>query len=246
MENLNCKLIASLLFIFMHCSAYACINSLGSLELSNSEIECIDHSGAVKLINIKIKKKYINSGKSNFQNVFVESINSSGSFTADNLTAEIYSGSGAFFGDKVNIKSINNSGTFVAKKLICNDYKGSGNFKGYNVLLNNFANDGAVKFEENSTVNGKIYIKGNFFSANSIFNKAIFIESNKVKITNKSITKEIIIKKSSFSFFNKKYVYIDNSTVNGDILFEDGNGTVIIEKNGKLNGKIYGGILKKL
>nr|BFD33308.1 hypothetical protein GTC16762_29260 [Pigmentibacter ruber] len=246
MKNLIFKFVPFLLLIYFNCSVFACINSLGSLELSNSEVECIDHSGTVKLINIKIKKNYLNSGKSNFQNVFVESIKSSGSFNADNLTADFYTGSGAFYGDKVNIKNIINSGTFVAKKLICDDFKGNGNFKGYSILVNNFNNDGAVKFEENSTINGKIYIKGNFFASNSTFNKAIFVESNKVKITNKTKTKEIIIKKSSFSFFNKKYVYIDNSTVNGDILFEDGNGTVIIENNGKLNGKIYGGILKKM
>ncbi len=225
--------------------AFSCINSLGSLELSNSEVECIDHSGTITLIDIKIKKKYTNSGKSKFRNVSVETILTSGAFTADNLTANEFKGSGSFYGDRINIKKVDNSGHFVAKQFICDEFNGSGNFKGYNVSLNNFTNDGAVKFEENSVVNGKVYIKGSLFTSKSTFKKAIQVEANKIHITNLSETKDIVIKKSSFSFFNKKQVFIDNSTVNGDILFEDGNGSVVIRNNGFLNGKIYGGVLKK-
>lgn len=240
----NAILLIALTYIQL--PAFSCINSLGSLELSNSEVECIDHSGTVTLIDIKIKKNYTNSGKSKLRNVSVETINTSGAFTADNLTASEFKGAGSFYGDRINIKKVNNSGYFVAKQLICDEFNGSGNFKGYNVSLNNFTNDGSVKFEENSVVNGKVYIKGHLFSSKSVFKKAIQVEANKIKITNNTQTKDIVIKKSSFSFFNKKQVYIDNSTVNGDILFEDGNGTVIIQNNGHLNGKIYGGILKKL
>lgn len=240
------NVVLTIFFTYLQFSTYACINSLGALDLSNSEVECIDHSGSVTLTNIKIKKHYSNSGKSKFQNVTADKISTAGSFIADNLTASDYIGSGSFYGDRVNIKKVSNSGNFVAKQLICDDFNGSGNFKGYNVILNNFVNDGAVKFEENSSIDGKIYIKGSLHSSKSTFHKAIQIETNKIKITNNSITKDIIVKKSSFSFFNKKYVFIDNSTVNGDILFEDGNGTVIIQHNGKLNGKIYGGILKQL
>lgn len=91
------------------------------------------------------------------------------------------------------------------------------------------------------TVNETAQVKGALIASSCKFENTLSIFSNMTRFINSKINYNLTINHTD----NKEQiVYLDNhSEVNGDIIFEDKNGKVIVRGGSKVTGNIYGGKL---
>ena len=116
----------------------------------------------------------------------------------------------------------------------------SGKLFGSNVSLNNININGDLFLSDSSIVNGKVIINGLLITSSSKFEKPIYITTSKIELNEGSITKDIYIQKHPFNI-REEFIYIDNSTVNGNITFEGNLGRVILVNGSIITGKVIGG-----
>ncbi len=98
-------------------------------------------------------------------------------------------------------------------------------------------NGSAILFK--CTVNSEVKIKGALKASSSRFKSSIEIYSDYTRLVNTNVHKNINIHRNYGS--RQKLLLEDNSEVNGDIVFENGNGTVVLDQSSKILGNVIGG-----
>ncbi|APJ04887.1 hypothetical protein [Silvanigrella aquatica] len=130
----------------------------------------------------------------------------------------------------VKLKNVKiNKNTYVSGKIIAE-----------NVMLNDIHINGDIYLSHNSIVIGNTNINGSLITSSSKFENPIYITTDKIELNEGSTTKDIYIRKHSF-IKREEFVYIDSSTVNGNITFEGNLGRVILINGSIITGKIFGG-----
>ena len=115
----------------------------------------------------------------------------------------------------------------------------TGNLEAKDATLNSLNIVGAATLK-NTTISGATQIVGGLQATDSNFKDKIQITSKTVTL-NHSNTQDIEIKDDDAKSSPSVYLN-DNSVVNGNITFVDGNG-LVKNNNSKINGKIIGGKL---
>jgi hypothetical protein len=114
--------------------------------------------------------------------------------------------------------------TFKGDLLLTGPLKASGtSFQGINVT-------GSVDLQ-NARVAGETFIIGGLDATTTTFQKKLTINANKIQLVT-STTQDIVIETGSPSTLT-----LTNCTVNGNVTFRNGNGTVT-NNNSKISGKI--------
>jgi hypothetical protein len=111
-----------------------------------------------------------------------------------------------------------------------------GSLRAKESTIETLKSSGSTKLEK-TTIHGLCKISGSFTAASSKFAE---ISASATRITlSDSQTKTITIKKPSSPV--EQIVDLYNTKVDGDIIFEGGNGKVLLRGNSKITGKVIGG-----
>lgn len=98
--------------------------------------------------------------------------------------------------------------------------------------------NGSVKLTQ-CTINEEANIRGSLTASSSKFEKILEVHSNVTRFINSKVNGDLHMGETSSK---KQVVYLDNySEVTGNIIFEDGNGEVILRGKSKIGGKVVGG-----
>lgn len=100
--------------------------------------------------------------------------------------------------------------------------------------------NGSVKLVQ-CTINDAASIKGALTASSTKFEKMLEIYSSETRFINSKVNNNLHL---AHTDSKKHIVYLDNySEVSGDIVFDDGDGEVILRGNSKVGGKVIGGHL---
>ncbi len=89
------------------------------------------------------------------------------------------------------------------------------------------------------TVNADAAIKGTLSASSTKFQGKLEIYSNSTRFINSKVSGDLHILHTEPK---QQIVYLDNfSEVTGDVIFDDGDGEVIVRGSSKINGKVIGG-----
>lgn len=98
--------------------------------------------------------------------------------------------------------------------------------------------NGSAKLTQ-CTINDVASIKGSLTASSTKFEKKLEIYSSETRFINSKVNNELHL---GHTDSGKQVVYLDNfSEVSGDIIFDDGNGEVIVRGQSKIGGKVIGG-----
>jgi hypothetical protein len=98
--------------------------------------------------------------------------------------------------------------------------------------------NGSVKLVQ-CTINDESSIKGSLTAASTKFEKTLKVYSSETHFINSKVSSDLHL---GHTDFKKQVVYLDNfSEVSGDIIFDDGDGEVILRGQSKIGGKVIGG-----
>lgn len=89
------------------------------------------------------------------------------------------------------------------------------------------------------SVNDEAEIKGSLKASSTIFEKSLDIYSNYIRVVDTKIKNNINVHHTNQPM--QKIFLDNNSEVGGDIVFDDGNGTVFVSKGSKIVGTVIGG-----
>lgn len=104
--------------------------------------------------------------------------------------------------------------------------------------LNTLDINGSVKLTQ-CTVNEEAIIKGSLNASSTKFEKDLAVYSNEIRFINSKVNSDLHMKHVDTKI---QVVYLDNfSEVVGNIIFDDGEGEVILRGQSKIGGKIIGG-----
>lgn len=89
------------------------------------------------------------------------------------------------------------------------------------------------------TVHGDTAIKGILSASSTTFQGKLDVYSNSTRLINSKVSGDLHILHTKPKHH---IIYLDNfSEVSGDIIFDDGDGEIIVRGNSKIKGKIIGG-----
>lgn len=89
------------------------------------------------------------------------------------------------------------------------------------------------------TINNTADIKGTLNASSTKFENILDVYSSLSRFINSKMNNNLHIHHNDAK---KQLVYLDNNTeVNGDIIFDDGNGEVVVRGGSKIAGKVIGG-----
>jgi len=98
--------------------------------------------------------------------------------------------------------------------------------------------NGSVKLTQ-CTINDVASIKGSFTASSTKFEKTLEVFSSETRFINSKVNNDLHL---GHTDSKKQVVYLDNfSEVSGDIIFDDGEGEVIVRGQSKIGGKVIGG-----
>ncbi len=98
--------------------------------------------------------------------------------------------------------------------------------------------NGSVKLIQ-CTINDASSIKGSLTASSTKFEKTLEVYSNETRFINSKVSNDLHL---GHTDSKKQVVYLDNfSEVSGDIIFDDGEGEVILRGQSKIGGKVIGG-----
>lgn len=143
-------------------------------------------------------------------------------------------GSGSLRGKSYSRLTINGSGTLtnidVTEKLIVN-----GSMSASESNFQALAANGSINLYK-TTVNGLSEINGRLNAESCIFNR-IIVNSKRTTLSD-SQTKTIHVRRPQ-----EPVIELNNTKVDGDIIFDGGDGKVFLNGNSEITGKIVGGTL---
>lgn len=105
----------------------------------------------------------------------------------------------------------------------------------------NLAINGSIE-ADSSAFNGPVLIHGHISAESSQFVNTITLHGNQAEFEECSLQKLVIQKNNSNM---PQTIYLEDTIVKGDIIFEQGNGIVMIDDDSKIQGSITGGTIKK-
>lgn len=121
-----------------------------------------------------------------------------------------------------------------------NDLQVTGPFNASKVVVKKLTVNGPVRFER-VTVDGLATINGPLTAEESNFKNTLSIATDKMSLDH-CMAENIEVRKNSKWFEKPQRVFLTNKTVvKGDIVFEAGNGVVVISKEATHKGKVIGG-----
>lgn len=125
----------------------------------------------------------------------------------------------------------------VSKKLQVN-----GSLEAEECTLNDVSVNGSVEFE-NCKISGTTTINGSAkFEDCDV--KKVEVASSQVKFDESKVS-SITMKKHTDLLGGSQKVLLDDTIVSGDVTFEQGDGTVVLEGSSKIKGKVVGGKIVK-
>jgi hypothetical protein len=145
------------------------------------------------------------------------------------------------------------SDTVVTEKLKINGEAvlGQGTVVKEMMVINGSLKAQGVKFEAELFANGNADIKqvrlqadahfnGNLNASDSEFFKKFYALSQQSDYSNCQF-KDIVIKKNPYINTKQIIRLMNNSIVNGDVIFESGKGEVYLDANSQIKGEVHGG-----
>lgn len=146
-----------------------------------------------------------------------------GSVTCGSGTVDSLSGNGM-----VTVNGTTVSGATLVNGLLNAD---DANFNSLDV-------NGSAKLTQ-CTVNDVASVKGSLTASSTKFEKNLDVYSSETRFINSKVSNDLHI---GHTEPKKQVVYLDNfSEVSGDIIFDDGDGEVILRGQSKIGGKVIGG-----
>lgn len=98
--------------------------------------------------------------------------------------------------------------------------------------------NGSAKLTQ-CTINEIASIKGSLVASSTKFEKTLEVFSSETRFVNSKVNQDLHL---GHTDAKKQVVYLDNfSEVSGDIIFDDGEGEVILRGQSKIGGKVIGG-----
>lgn len=89
------------------------------------------------------------------------------------------------------------------------------------------------------TINDAASVKGSLVASSTKFEKTLEVFSSETRFVNSKVSNDLHL---GHTDSKKQVVYLDNfSEVSGDIIFDDGEGEVIVRGQSKIGGKVIGG-----
>jgi len=89
------------------------------------------------------------------------------------------------------------------------------------------------------TITSSATIRGSLSATSTKFQDKVDVYSNSIRFTNSKISSDLHLYHSSSK---QQTVTLDKaSEISGNIIFDDGNGNVVLQGNSKIGGKIIGG-----
>jgi hypothetical protein len=132
------------------------------------------------------------------------------------------------------------NGPVKGEDLKCNALKSTGLFAVDNVTCNKLIAVGPIS-GKNITINGDSNIIGPLSVKNSNFQN-ITIYSNIIRLDD-TVIGSITVKKSDSNNHSKQELILEGATIiNGDVIFESGNGKIKSNPKAKIVGKIQGAL----
>jgi hypothetical protein len=130
------------------------------------------------------------------------------------------------------------SGTTIINDMIIN-----GGVEATNAHIGKVNVTGSV-FLKNSSIKGISHINGGLEADNTVFSGNLIVETTNIKLV-KCTTQSIQIQ-SSGGFYGIQTLYLERGCViKGSITFDSGQGQIIMDKESKIEGKIFGGEIVK-
>ncbi len=170
------------------------------------------------------------SGNSKLDNINVDCISHSGKLNLNTVVVReelINTG-------KLNINDVRINGTLSV----------TGNLESSGSSIKDLNATGTIVLNNNDNISGDVDIVGKLTASNSRFEKQLLITSSIITLNNGTTTKNIYIRRNNGKKVDE-YLYLNNSTVNGNITFESGRGKVVANSGSRINGSIIGGTLNQ-
>ncbi|KAB8029881.1 hypothetical protein [Fluviispira multicolorata] len=140
-----------------------------------------------------------------------------------------------------NVNCISNTGTVILNNVtVKSNTMIVGELTAQGSSINDLDVTGKVDFSRNTTVIGNINIVGELKASNTKFEKPISITSSIIELKDGTNTNNIYIRKNNGRNYDE-FIYLTNSTVNGNITFESGKGKVVLDSRSKITGSLNGG-----
>lgn len=146
-----------------------------------------------------------------------------GSVTCGHGTVDSLSGNGM----------VTVNGTIVSGATVVNGLLNADDANFYSLDIN-----GSAKLTQ-CTINDVASIKGSLTASSTKFEKTLDIYSSETRFINSKVNNDLHL---GHTDSRKQVIYLDNfSEVVGDIVFDDGEGKVILRGQSKIGGKVVGG-----
>ncbi len=130
-------------------------------------------------------------------------------------------------------------GTFVRKALHVN-----GNLNANKAKINLLRVNGRASLSD-CTVEGKTDITGFLTAINTTFRSDVVVSAQRIRFSGCSID-QLVIKKPFWSFGKQVVELSDKTICKGPIIFESGNGRVVLAGNSQIIGSVNGALVEKL
>lgn len=146
-----------------------------------------------------------------------------GSVTCGHGTVDSLSGNGM----------VTVNGTTVSSSTLVNGLLNADDASFFSLDVN-----GSAKLTQ-CTINDTASIKGSLTASSTKFEKTLEIYSSETRFINSKVSNDLHL---GHTDSRKQVVYLDNfSEISGDIIFDDGEGEVILRGQSKIGGKVIGG-----
>ncbi|WP_186645648.1 hypothetical protein [Fluviispira vulneris] len=251
--------------LYFSTCAFACLSGTGPIKMQDEKIDCVMHIGSIAFKNVTVSKNFENTGSveligSQIQGAF----SNTGHVSLDKVTISgIFENTGSveLIDSKIQADFDNTGNVYVENGFVAGDFKNTGKVKLQNVeslgdmditgkfnarkiKSKNISITGQTEFSGQSIISGKTYVLGDLTAKETIFKDKIEVTAEIVKLYDSVLAKNIYFRKNKNDKYEQEYLYINNSTVEGNIEFESGRGNVIISNSGKVKGKIIGASVK--
>jgi cytoskeletal protein CcmA (bactofilin family) len=125
---------------------------------------------------------------------------------------------------------------------VAGDVKINGTLSGDRLKVSGVLAINGTCIMSNMHINGTTNINGFLNANNSNFSK-IEMSTKKLVLVN-SAADSILIRKPGLTETQQQIIDLDNTTIKGDICFENGDGKIIVRNSSKIYGSITGGTLE--
>lgn len=165
-----------------------------------------------------------------------------GSANLDNVTVtETLTVNGSATISESNIKNLTTHGSANLQKTTINGHcQTHGSLISSESTIHQLTTRGSANLYE-TMVHELCDISGSLIAQSSTLNRMI-VSSKRITLIN-SKTKTIHIRKQTGPC--EQIVELNNTTVDGDITFESGEGKILLKSNSKITGKVVGGRIEK-